>query len=169
VAGWLRHTDENRIYNGLRDLDYHHETINHSLGEYVRDGVSTNSIEAVWAVLKRGIYGTFHHVSEKHLDRYVKEFTFRLNEGNVERHTLQRLESFVDGLAELSKSTRRGSAAVRKTSMPTSANRDGKAALARPQFSACESVVAVRRCKQSSARTSRPWSSLSSIASKAAR
>jgi transposase-like protein len=93
------HTDENRIYNGLRDLDYRHETINHSLGEYVRDGVSTNSIEAVWAVLKRGIYGTFHHVSEKHLDHYVREFTFRLNEGNVERHTLDRLDSFVDGAA----------------------------------------------------------------------
>ena len=76
-----------------------HETVNHSAGEYARDGVTTNSIEAVWAVLKRGIYGTFHHVSEKHLGRYLNEFTFRLNEGNVERHTLQRLDSFVDGAA----------------------------------------------------------------------
>ena len=49
--------------------------------------------------MKRGIYGTFHHVSEKHLGRYVNELTFRLNEGNVARHTLQRLESFVDGTA----------------------------------------------------------------------
>jgi transposase-like protein len=93
------HTDENRIYNGLKHIGYEHDAINHSLGEYVRDGVTTNSIEAVWAVLRRGIYGTFHHVSEKHLGRYVNEFTFRLNEGNVERHTLQRLESFVDGTA----------------------------------------------------------------------
>jgi len=93
------HTDESRSYNGLHHLGYQHETINHKFGEYVRDGVSTNSIEAVWAVLKRGIYGTFHHVSEKHLGRYVDEFTFRLNEGNVERHTLQRLDSFVDGVA----------------------------------------------------------------------
>jgi hypothetical protein len=93
------HTDENRIYNGLRDLDYRHETINHSLGEYVRDGVSTNSIEAVWAVLKRGIYGVYHHVSEKHLGRYVDEAAFRLNEGDVKRHTLRRLESFVEGTA----------------------------------------------------------------------
>jgi transposase-like protein len=98
-SGSAIHTDENRIYNGLPWLDYEHRTINHSLGEYVRDGVSTNSIEAVWALLKRGIYGTFHHVSEKHLDRYVQEFAFRLNEGNVERHTLRRLESFVDGTA----------------------------------------------------------------------
>ena len=72
---------------------------NHSAGEYARDGVSTNSIEAVWAVLKRGVYGTFHHVSPKHLGRYVDEFTFRLNEGDVKRHTLQRLDSFVDGVA----------------------------------------------------------------------
>ena len=96
-AGATIHTDENRIYNSLDYLGYGHETINHSLGEYVRDGVTTNSIEAVWAVLRRGIYGTFHHVSHKHLGRYVNEFTFRLNEGNVERHTMRRLESFVDG------------------------------------------------------------------------
>lgn len=50
-------------------------------------------------MLKRGIYGTFHHVSEKHLGRYLNEFTFRLNEGNVERHTTERLASFVDGTA----------------------------------------------------------------------
>ena len=98
-AGSTIHTDENRIYNGLEEIGYRHETINHSHGEYVRDGVTTNSIEAVWAVLRRGIYGTFHHISDKHLGRYVNEFTFRLNEGNVERHTLQRLESFVDGTA----------------------------------------------------------------------
>jgi transposase-like protein len=93
------HTDEWRGYAGLKYLDYKHETIRHSAGEYVRDDVTTNGIEAVWAVLKRGIYGTFHHVSEKHLRRYVDEFTFRLKEGNVERHTLQRLASFVDGTA----------------------------------------------------------------------
>ena len=38
-------------------------------------------------------------VSAKHLFRYIDEFTFRLNEGNVERHTLERLDSFVDGIA----------------------------------------------------------------------
>jgi transposase-like protein len=97
--GTAIHTDDGPAYRGLHHLGFPHETVNHKAGEYVRDGVSTNSIEAVWAVLKRGIYGTFHHVSEKHLDRYVAEFTFRLNEGNVERHTLRRLESFVDGTA----------------------------------------------------------------------
>lgn len=97
-AGSVLHTDDAAIYKGI-ELSYEHETVNHSMGEYARDDVTTNSIEAVWAVLKRGIYGTFHHVSDKHLGRYVNEFTFRLNEGNVERHTLARLESFVRGVA----------------------------------------------------------------------
>jgi transposase-like protein len=92
------HTDEWKAYGQL-DKDYKHETINHKNGEYVRDGVSTNSIEAVWAVMKRGLHGVYHHASEKHLHRYVDEFTFRLNEGNVERHTLDRLESFVTNVA----------------------------------------------------------------------
>ncbi|HEV2188966.1 MAG TPA: IS1595 family transposase [Stellaceae bacterium] len=97
-AGSTIHTDEWGGYRGL-GWSFKHETVNHKQGEYVRDGVTTNSVEAVWAVLQRGIYGTYHHVSEKHLDRYLNEFTFRLNEGNVERHTLQRLDSFADGVA----------------------------------------------------------------------
>jgi hypothetical protein len=51
------------------------------------------------AILKRGVYGTYHHVTPKHLRRYVNEFTFCLNDGNVARHTLLRLDSFVDGTA----------------------------------------------------------------------
>ena len=74
-------------------------TVNHSQGEYVRDDVTTNSIESVFAVLKRGLIGVYHHASPKHLGRYVDEFAFRLNDGNVARHTLERLNSFVDGVA----------------------------------------------------------------------
>jgi len=59
----------------------------------------TNGIESVWAVLKRGLHGVYHHASVKHLGRYVDEFAFRLNEGNVERHTWERLESFVNAVA----------------------------------------------------------------------
>ncbi len=92
------YTDEHAAYDRL-GKDFVHRTINHSLGEYVRDGVSTNSIESVWAVMKRGLHGVYHHASEKHLHRYVDEFAFRLNEGNVRRHTLDRLDSFVDGVA----------------------------------------------------------------------
>ena len=65
-------------------------------GEYVRGNVSTNSIESVWAVMKRGIHGVCHHASKKCLGRYVNEFTFQLNDGNVKRHTLERLNSFTD-------------------------------------------------------------------------
>lgn len=90
-------TDESPIYSGLEALSFKHETVNHSEGEYVRGNVSTNNVESVFAVLKRGIIGVYHHVSEKHLDRYVDEFAFRLNEGNVKNHTMERLESFVAG------------------------------------------------------------------------
>jgi len=61
--------------------------------------VTTNGIESVFAVMKRGILGVYHHASPKHLGRYVDEFAFRLNEGNVKLHTLTRLNSFVDSTA----------------------------------------------------------------------
>jgi len=89
------HTDEFGSYQGLDGLFYRHETINHSAGEYVRDGVTTNSIESVWAVMKRGLHGVYHHASPKHLARYVNEFTFRLNDGDVKRHTMDRLASLI--------------------------------------------------------------------------
>jgi transposase-like protein len=89
------YTDDHVVFNDLDGLFYQHETVNHSSGEYARGPVSTNSIESVWAVMKRGIHGVYHQVSAKHLGRYVAEFTFRLNEGNVKEHTLARLDSFV--------------------------------------------------------------------------
>jgi transposase-like protein len=93
------HTDEAGAYVGVRGLSFEHDTVNHSAGEYVRDDVTTNGIESVFAVLKRGIIGVYHHTSQKHLGRYVDEFSFRLNEGNVKIHTLDRLDSFIDGVA----------------------------------------------------------------------
>ena len=88
-------TDEHAAYNGMDNLFFKQERINHSAGEYVKGMASTNGIESVWAVLKRGIHGVYHHASKKHLARYVNEFTFRLNEGDVKRHTLDRLASLV--------------------------------------------------------------------------
>ena len=88
-------TDEHSAYVGLGDVFLAHETVNHIAGEYQRGFASTNSIESVWAVLKRAIYGTWHQVSVKHLDRYVSEVSFRLNAGAVTKHTLTRLDSFV--------------------------------------------------------------------------
>jgi len=87
-------TDEHASYVGLGDT-YYHDTVNHKTGEYARPGVTTNGIESVWAVLKRGMHGVYHHASPKHLRRYVDEFTFRLNDSNVRRHTLERLDSFI--------------------------------------------------------------------------
>ena len=94
-AGSTLHTDEAAAYGGIGGLFFEHATINHGAGEYSRDGVTTNGIESVWAVLKRGLHGVYHHASPKHLGRYVNEFTFRLNDGNVRRHTLSRLDSFI--------------------------------------------------------------------------
>jgi len=96
APGSTIHTDEHAAYAGLSEANFDHKTVNHNAGEYVRDGVTTNSVESVWAVLKRGLHGVYHHASEKHLSRYVDEFAFRLNGGNVRRHTLDRLGSFVD-------------------------------------------------------------------------
>jgi hypothetical protein len=87
-------TDEHSGYVGLEN-HFYHDTVNHRAGEYSRMGVTTNGIESVWAVLKRGLHGVYHHASPKHLDRYVQEFAFRLNDGNVKRHTLDRLDSFI--------------------------------------------------------------------------
>lgn len=95
-VGSTLHTDEHGAYRDMGGLFFSHESINHSEGEFIRDGVTTNSIESVFAVLKRGMIGVYHHASAKHLGRYVDEFAFRLNDGDVKRHTLDRLDSLID-------------------------------------------------------------------------
>jgi transposase-like protein len=92
-VGSTIHTDESAIYNRVGGLLYKHESINHGAGEYVRGEVTTNGIESVFAVLKRGLHGAYHHASPKHLHRYVGEFAFRLGDGDVSRHTMERLAS----------------------------------------------------------------------------
>ena len=69
-------TDEASGYQGM---DFDHEAVKHSAGEYVRGDVHTNGIEAQWSMIKRGYYGTFHHFSEKHAPRYIGEFAGRHN------------------------------------------------------------------------------------------
>jgi ISXO2 transposase-like protein len=98
-VGSTLHTDESGAYAGIGGMFFDHATVNHSEGEFVRDAVTTNSIESVFAVLKRGLMGVYHHASQKHLGRYVNEFTFRLNEGSVKHHTLTRLDSLVGAVA----------------------------------------------------------------------
>lgn len=73
------YTDEAAAYRGLQG-DYMHHTVNHSAGEYVRHyHAHTNTLESVWALLKRQIIGIHHWVSPKHLDRYVGEMAYRFN------------------------------------------------------------------------------------------
>jgi transposase-like protein len=60
-------------------FDGGHHTVNHSKGEYVRGDASTNEVESYFALLKRGVMGSFHHVSKNHMDRYCDEFSFRWN------------------------------------------------------------------------------------------
>jgi transposase-like protein len=60
-----------------------HLTVNHGIGEYSRDGVNTNTAESFFALLKRGVYDTFHSVSKRHLHRYCNEFSFRWNSRNI--------------------------------------------------------------------------------------
>lgn len=94
------HTDDAPVYDGIGELFYRHDTVNHSLKQYRKGDITTNGIESVFAVLKRGIIGVYHQMAVKNIGRYVDEFTFRLNDGNVARHTLDRLDSFVDGMAD---------------------------------------------------------------------
>jgi transposase-like protein len=71
-------TDELRSYHGIgKEFAGGHVTVDHSAGEYARDGLGTNEAEAFFALLKRGITGSFHHVSKQHLQRYVDEFSYR--------------------------------------------------------------------------------------------
>jgi len=81
-------TDEWKGYRGLSLRDYNHLTVNHSKGEYVNGFASTNGIESFWALLKRGYLGVYHHYSPKHMARYVNEFTFRLNHGDIKSISL---------------------------------------------------------------------------------
>ena len=86
------YTDEARAYQGLPN----HETVKHSVGEYVRDMAHTNGVESFWANLKRGYVGTYHHMSPKHLDRYVIEFEGRHNQR--ENDTVDQMRAMARGL-----------------------------------------------------------------------
>lgn len=70
-------TDEHRGYKGLKN--FKHYSVSHNVGQYVKGQVHTNGIESFWALLKRGYQGIYHHMSVKHLNRYVNEFSGRHN------------------------------------------------------------------------------------------
>jgi len=71
-------TDEHSGYRFLKEY-FPHESVSHSQGEYVRGEVHTNNLESFWSLFKRGVMGSFHHVSKKYLPLYLAEFQFRHN------------------------------------------------------------------------------------------
>ncbi len=85
-------TDEASGYKGL-SRKYKQQRINHTYRIYVRGEVHTNTIENFWSLLKRSLYGIYHQVSEKHLERYLNEFAARFNARNV--NEFERLEIFL--------------------------------------------------------------------------
>ena len=76
-AGATVYTDDHSAYHGLPGVE--HETVSHGVSEYVRGMAHTNGVESFWSMLKRGLMGTYHQVSAKHLQRYVDEFSGRHN------------------------------------------------------------------------------------------
>lgn len=85
-------TDESHIYRSL-NLTYTHDTVVHSARQYVSGNVHTNTIENFWSVLKRGLYGVYHQVSDKHLERYLDEYTARFNTRSLSSQ--ERFEKFL--------------------------------------------------------------------------
>ena len=90
------YTDESAAYNIL-DPWYDHESVNHSAKEFVKGMAHTNGIESFWAMFKRGIVGTYHKLSAKHLHRYAAEFAGRHN--LRERDTLAQMAELAAGMA----------------------------------------------------------------------
>ena len=92
VEGAKVYTDDAHAYKGLPN----HETVKHSVGEYVRQQAHTNGLESFWSGLKRGYQGTYHNFSEKHLNRYVTEFAGRYR--NRQADTIVQMERTVRGM-----------------------------------------------------------------------
>ena len=92
VPGATAYTDEHRSYVGLEN----HETVKHTVKEYVNGMVHTNGVESFWSMLKRGYHGVYHHMSWKHLQRYANEYAGRHNLRDMD--TLDQMRDVVAGL-----------------------------------------------------------------------
>ncbi len=91
-------TDESVVYPKLAEAFASHRTVNHSANEYARlgDFNHTNTAENFFSILQRGVTGTFHHVSEAHLHRYLGEFDYRYNTRHV--RDFERFEASIPGI-----------------------------------------------------------------------
>ena len=94
LAGATVYTDDHKSYYGL---PFKHEAVKHSISEYVRNQAHTNGIESFWSMLKRGYHGTYHHMSPKHLGRYVEEFAGRHNVREL--NTIDQMGKLARGMA----------------------------------------------------------------------
>ncbi len=79
------YSDDAPVYKHLRN-NYTHSSVKHFMQKYVKGDVHTNTIENFWSVLKRGLYGVYHQVSDKHLSRYLDEFSARFNNRKLSSH-----------------------------------------------------------------------------------
>ena len=101
AGGTYLMTDEAPLYPAIAEAFAGHGTVTHSIGEYVRHGgfMHTNTVENYFSILKRGITGTYHHVSQQHLKRYLAEFDFRYNErAKLEVSDRERMEKSIGGI-----------------------------------------------------------------------
>ena len=98
APGATVYTDENAAYAGLATPlnGFEHESVKHSVSEYVRGQAHTNGVESFWALLKRGYKGTYHKMSPKHLARYVNEFAGRHNIRDMD--TLAQMVAIAQGM-----------------------------------------------------------------------
>lgn len=94
-------TDQYQPYKKIGNEFASHETVNHDRGEYARGDVTANTVEGYFSILKRGLIGTYHHVGEQHLKRYVSEFDFRFNNRTALGVTeAQRTDEALKGISE---------------------------------------------------------------------
>ncbi|HTW45911.1 MAG TPA: IS1595 family transposase [Acidobacteriaceae bacterium] len=94
------YTDQNASYDTLAAREYIHETVNH-MQEYVRDEIHTQGIENFWALLKRGLRGTYVAVEPFHLDRYVTEQVFRYNNRATKDNPLNDADRFAIAVSQI--------------------------------------------------------------------
>lgn len=78
-------TDDFKGYKPFKKVMPHY-SVNHSKGEYSRNGINTNSIESFWAIVKRGMFGQFHWVSKGYLATYLNEFCWKFNNKDNENN-----------------------------------------------------------------------------------
>ncbi len=93
-------TDDSTVYPKIGKEYAGHGTVNHSIEEYVRGGFwHTNTVENYFSIMKRGITGVYHHVSQQHLKRYLAEYDFRYNEREaLGVSDAERMEKSIQGI-----------------------------------------------------------------------